>query len=150
MNIKQVIPEVLDWFINEYLNLRPLALYTVCFSLVTWYYLTEILFSLFSVTLLSISVRFWKITSNVRLQVQNVRCKVPMFVLKFVPSIHDDWTVSNLIGWLIMAANQNLQSWLIVNCRNELQNKHWNFATNIPNLQTNIRSDFSKANWNRE
>ena len=33
-----------------------------------------------------------------------------------------------------MAANQNLQSWLIVNCRNELQNKHWNFATNIPNF----------------
>ena len=39
-----------------------------------------------------------------------------MFVLKFVPSIYDDWTVSNLISWLIMAANQNLQSWLIVNC----------------------------------
>ena len=35
---------------------------------------------------------------------------------------------------------------IIVNTRNELQNKHWNFATNIPNLQTNIRSDFSKAN----
>ena len=66
-----------------------------------------------------------------------------MFALKFVPNIYDDWTVSNLIGWLIMAANQDLQSWLIVNCWNELQNKHWNFATNI-------WSDFSKANCNRE
>ena len=38
----------------------------------------------------------------------------------------------------IKSANQIAHCSVIVNTRNELQNKHWNYATNIPNLQTNI------------
>jgi hypothetical protein len=36
------------------------------------------------------------------LQLWNVRCKVPKFVSKFVPMIHNnDLIVSNFIGWLL-------------------------------------------------
>ena len=67
-----------------------------------------------------------------------------MFVLKFVPTIYDEPALQVLIGCHSKSANQIAPCLIIVNTRNELQNKHWNFATNILNLQTNIRSDFSK------
>ena len=68
-----------------------------------------------------------------------------MFVLKFVPTIYDEPALQVLIGYHDKSANQIALCSIIVNTRNELQNKHWNFATNILNLQTNIRNDFSKA-----
>ena len=76
----------------------------------------------------------------------NVRCKVPMFILKFVPTIYDELALQVLIGCRYKSANQIAHCSIIINTQNELQNKRWNFATNILNLQTNIRSDFSKAN----
>ena len=67
-----------------------------------------------------------------------------MFVLKFVPTIYDEPALQVLIGCHNKSAKQIAHCSIIVNTWNELQN--WNFATNILNLQTNIRSDFSKAN----
>ena len=67
-----------------------------------------------------------------------------MFVLKFVPTIYDEPALPVLVGCHNKSANQIAHCPIIVNTRNELQNKHWNFATNIPNLQTNIRSVFQK------
>ena len=67
-----------------------------------------------------------------------------MFVLKFVPTIYDEPALQVLIGCHNKSANQIAHCSIIVNTRNKLQNKHWNFATNILNLQTNIRSVFQK------
>ena len=58
---------------------------------------------------------------------------VPMFVLKFVPTIYDDPDLQVLIGCRNKSANQIAHCSIIVNTRNELQNKHWNFATDILN-----------------
>ena len=73
-----------------------------------------------------------------------------MFVAKFrclFWSSFRQFTMSQLGKfWLATIISQPI----IVNTRNEFQNKHWSFPTNIPNLQTNIRSNFSKVNWNRE
>ena len=81
-----------------------------------------------------IDLERWFVILECLLQCSEIR-------LKFVPIIYDDSIVSDLIGWLIRVANYNLLESLInVHCRNELQNKLRNFATNIPNLQINIRS----------
>ena len=44
-----------------------------------------------------------------------------------VPSIYDDWLA------YYGSQSELAKLAIIVNCRNELQNKHRNFATNIPN-----------------
>ena len=54
-----------------------------------------------------------------------------MFVSKFVPTIYDEPALQVLIGCHNKSANQIAHCSIIVNTRNELQNKHWNFATNI-------------------
>ena len=54
-----------------------------------------------------------------------------MFVSKFVPTIYDGPALQVLIGCHNKSANQIAHCSIIVNTRNELQNKHWNFATNI-------------------
>ena len=55
---------------------------------------------------------------------------------------YDEPALQVLIGCHNKSANQiDLHCSIIVNTRNELQNKH----TNILDLQTNIRNDFSKA-----
>ena len=64
-----------------------------------------------------------------------------MFVLKFVPTIYDEPALQVLIGCHNKSANQIAHCSIIVNTRNELQNKHWNFATNILNLQTKKQTE---------
>ena len=62
-----------------------------------------------------------------------------MFDLNFVPTIYDHAATFASSDWLPhnKPANQIAHCSIIANIWNELQNKHWNFATNIPNLQTN-------------
>ena len=70
-----------------------------------------------------------------------------MLVLKFVPTIYDEPALEVLIGCHNKSANQIAHCSIIVNTRSELSELTNELsATNILNLQTNIRSDFSKAN----
>ena len=67
-----------------------------------------------------------------------------MSALKFVPTIYDEPALQGLIGCHNKSANQIAHCSIFVNTRNELPNKHWNFATNILNYKRTFEVIFQK------
>ena len=71
------------------------------------------------------SVRFVGLECS--LESSNVCC----VFLKFVPTIYDEPALQVLTGYHNEPANRIAHCSIIVNTRNKLPNKHWNFVTNI-------------------
>ena len=95
---------------NKQLTICSNLLIFVCFYVFSKYnVLHQYLSKYCTYTLFSISICFLGVTSNVSLSVWNVRlvrCKVPKFVLKFVPTMYDNQALQVVISYFNKSANQ--------------------------------------------